>query len=615
MSRVAAWSSSASRATGGRSWRARLERDPAVDVPRRDRQRAARGGARADGLHRGRHPQRRCSPACCPATRGGHGRPLRDPLVPRAGQAGAGPARRQRHRHAAAPCRLPADRDPQAAWSSAGRPRSTAARARRRRSSRRRWRGRCRCAPASSAMPPSSRRTSTTSPAAIRRSSAACSATSPRSGRSSTRRWSGTCSLPVGPHPARLRPPASVAPRRRRPRRARGGDAEPGPRPGQRRAVGLDLAEPHAASRPAPAARADSPSALRPCARAAWASCLGAGPLYGDGVRLLRFGRGVDNRRLRTELGYEPRFDAEAAIRDFAAKISWPPGAARRCTRGISPDGSAGGRSVNATRRQARDGARDVASTLRPRGGRGLPAPDAGRDRGRPRPDERGAAGGRRASEALREALERSPSGCRASTTRTSGGSTRSSRRRSTRVRVPLRGLVAGRGRRRHQRPRPRPGAPGRQPRRLAVPLRRVDDPRLSIMKQHPLPRWARFMVLDWAFVLPFISTFMRRVGGVPASPHNAARLLEQDELVMVFPEGDQGNRQAVLRALPPAALRPRRVRRGGAADRRADRAGRRRRLRGDLPEARRAQAAGAGDRRALRPGHPDLPLARASSG
>jgi 1-acyl-sn-glycerol-3-phosphate acyltransferase len=60
-------------------------------------------------------------------------------------------------------------------------------------------------------------------------------------------------------------------------------------------------------------------------------------------------------------------------------------------------------------------------------------------------------------------------------------------------------------------------------------------------MKQHPLPRWSRFMVLDWAFVLPFISTFMRRVGGVPASPHNATRLLDQDELVMVFPEGVKG--------------------------------------------------------------------------
>lgn len=63
----------------------------------------------------------------------------------------------------------------------------------------------------------------------------------------------------------------------------------------------------------------------------------------------------------------------------------------------------------------------------------------------------------------------------------------------------------------------------------------------LAIMKQHPLPRWARFLVLDWAFVLPFISAFMRRVGGVPASKHNAARLLEQDEVVMVFPEGVKG--------------------------------------------------------------------------
>ena len=46
---------------------------------------------------------------------------------------------------------------------------------------------------------------------------------------------------------------------------------------------------------------------------------LGAGSLYGDAVRLLRYGRGVDNDRLRTELGYEPRFDAVAAVRDFAA--------------------------------------------------------------------------------------------------------------------------------------------------------------------------------------------------------------------------------------------------------------------------------------------------------
>ena len=63
----------------------------------------------------------------------------------------------------------------------------------------------------------------------------------------------------------------------------------------------------------------------------------------------------------------------------------------------------------------------------------------------------------------------------------------------------------------------------------------------MAVMREHPLPRWPRFMVLDWAFVLPFLSAFMRRVGGVPASPYNATSLLERDELVMVFPEGIKG--------------------------------------------------------------------------
>ena len=63
----------------------------------------------------------------------------------------------------------------------------------------------------------------------------------------------------------------------------------------------------------------------------------------------------------------------------------------------------------------------------------------------------------------------------------------------------------------------------------------------MAVMKQHPLPRWPRFLVLDWAFELPFVSAFIRRVGGVPASPHNAARLLGEDELVMAFPEGVKG--------------------------------------------------------------------------
>ena len=108
-----------------------------------------------------------------------------------------------------------------------------------------------------------------------------------------------------------------------------------------------------------------------------------------------------------------------------------------------------------------------------------------------------------------------------------------------------------------------------------------------AIMKEHPLPRWARFMVLDWAFALPFVSTFMRRVGGVPASPHNAVRLLEQDELVMAFPEGVKGTGKSFSERYRLQRFGRGRLRRGRAANRGADRAGGGGGLRGDLPEAR----------------------------
>ncbi len=63
----------------------------------------------------------------------------------------------------------------------------------------------------------------------------------------------------------------------------------------------------------------------------------------------------------------------------------------------------------------------------------------------------------------------------------------------------------------------------------------------MALLREHPLPRHPRFLVLDWAFDLPFVSTAIRRVGGVVASPYNALRLLEQDHLVAVFPEGVKG--------------------------------------------------------------------------
>jgi 1-acyl-sn-glycerol-3-phosphate acyltransferase len=63
----------------------------------------------------------------------------------------------------------------------------------------------------------------------------------------------------------------------------------------------------------------------------------------------------------------------------------------------------------------------------------------------------------------------------------------------------------------------------------------------LSILREHPLPRHPRFLVLNWAFDLPWISVLLRKVGGVVASPYNAMRLLEEDHLVAVFPEGVKG--------------------------------------------------------------------------
>jgi 1-acyl-sn-glycerol-3-phosphate acyltransferase len=63
----------------------------------------------------------------------------------------------------------------------------------------------------------------------------------------------------------------------------------------------------------------------------------------------------------------------------------------------------------------------------------------------------------------------------------------------------------------------------------------------VALLREHPLPRQPRFLVLNWAFDLPWVSVFMRKVGGVVASPYNALRLLEQDQLVAVFPEGVKG--------------------------------------------------------------------------
>ncbi len=116
--------------------------------------------------------------------------------------------------------------------------------------------------------------------------------------------------LPVAagrPDPARLRPAAAAAARRRRDRRrSRPRSLNPVRGAGQRRAERLDLAEPRAAD-PRAARRSPIPHPLFGPAIRRLGGRLGAGALLGDAVRLLRYGRGVDNTRLREELGYEPR--------------------------------------------------------------------------------------------------------------------------------------------------------------------------------------------------------------------------------------------------------------------------------------------------------------------
>jgi 1-acyl-sn-glycerol-3-phosphate acyltransferase len=63
----------------------------------------------------------------------------------------------------------------------------------------------------------------------------------------------------------------------------------------------------------------------------------------------------------------------------------------------------------------------------------------------------------------------------------------------------------------------------------------------VAMLREHPLPRYPRFLVLNWAFELPYVGSTIRKVGGTPASPYNAIRLLEQEQLVAVFPEGVKG--------------------------------------------------------------------------
>jgi 1-acyl-sn-glycerol-3-phosphate acyltransferase len=62
-----------------------------------------------------------------------------------------------------------------------------------------------------------------------------------------------------------------------------------------------------------------------------------------------------------------------------------------------------------------------------------------------------------------------------------------------------------------------------------------------ALMLEAEPPRFPRSMVERWSAELPFVSVLFARVGQVVGSPENARRLLENDEVIVVFPEGSRG--------------------------------------------------------------------------
>lgn len=63
----------------------------------------------------------------------------------------------------------------------------------------------------------------------------------------------------------------------------------------------------------------------------------------------------------------------------------------------------------------------------------------------------------------------------------------------------------------------------------------------VDTMSQMARPRMVRSIVDFSPFALPYINIFFRRAGQVPGTRRNFAELLEQEQLVLVFPEGARG--------------------------------------------------------------------------
>ena len=62
-----------------------------------------------------------------------------------------------------------------------------------------------------------------------------------------------------------------------------------------------------------------------------------------------------------------------------------------------------------------------------------------------------------------------------------------------------------------------------------------------AILGEHPAQRLVRNLYADWFPTLPFLSSALVKIGQTLATEENGVRLLEQDELVCVYPEGYKG--------------------------------------------------------------------------
>ena len=62
-----------------------------------------------------------------------------------------------------------------------------------------------------------------------------------------------------------------------------------------------------------------------------------------------------------------------------------------------------------------------------------------------------------------------------------------------------------------------------------------------AIYHEHPTQRLVRTLYASWFPTLPFLSAMLVKLGQATATVENGTRLLEQDELVAVYPEGYKG--------------------------------------------------------------------------